>query len=197
MKYQGKTGFPPTQAELRDHFGFRSLNSVRNHLVLIEKKGYIRLNFGKARGIKLLRLPAPVVQRETVSIPLIGQIAAGQPLLAEQNFEEFIPVSPSFFGGSGIFAIHVVGDSMIGAGILDGDIAVIQRSDNVENGEIGAVLIDQEATLKRVYLLAKSLVLKSENPLFEDLTFEAEPDTLRILGRFRGILRSKTKRRPS
>jgi repressor LexA len=193
--WQMENGYPPTQAEIRDHFGFGSLNAVRSHLVLIEKKGYIRLNSGKARGIQLASLPAPVIRQRENLIPLLGRIAAGVPIWAEQNFEDHLPISPALFGGGELFALHVLGDSMTGAGIKNGDIAVIQRRDCVENGEIAAVLIDQEATLKRVYLSSESLVLKSENPAFEDLKYAAgKSDLIRILGRYQGIVRTGNNR---
>jgi len=193
--WQMENGYPPTQAEIRDHFGFCSLNAVRSHLVLIEKKGYVRLNCGKARGIQLVSSPASVIRRQENSIPLLGRISAGVPIWAEQNFEDHLPISPALFGGGELFALYVLGDSMTGAGIKNGDIAVIQRRDCVENGEIAAVLIDQEATLKRVYLSSESLVLKSENPAFEDLKYAASKnDLIRILGRYQGIVRTGNNR---
>ena len=193
--WQVKNGYPPTQEEIRDHFGFGSPNAVRSHLALIEKKGYIRLNCGKARGIQLASLPVPIFRQQENFIPLLGSIAAGVPIWAEQNFEDHLPIPPSLFGGGELFALHVFGDSMTGAGIRNGDIAVIQRRDSVENGEIAAVLIEQEVTLKRVYLSSESLVLKSANPAFEDLKYAAgKSDLIRILGRYRGIVRTGNNR---
>ena len=198
VEWQAANGYPPTQAEIREHFGFGSLNAVRGHLALIEKKGFIRLDCGKARGIQLAQPPAPVFRQQEDSIPLLGIIAAGLPIWAEQNVEGHLPIPPAFFGGGELFALRVLGDSMTGAGIRNGDIAVIQRRDCVENGEIAAVLIEQEATLKRVYLLSDSLVLKAENPAFEDLRYAKDKsDFIRILGRYRGIVRTGTDRRCS
>ena len=125
-------GYPPTQAEIRGHFKFSSLNAVRSHLVLIEKKGYVRLNYGKARGIHLIAQPNQVIRQQKGSIPLLGNIAAGLPIWAEQNFEDYLPISPEIFGGGELFALHVRGDSMTDAGIRNGDIAVIQRQNHVE-----------------------------------------------------------------
>lgn len=187
---QVRNGYPPTQAEICDHFGFHSLNAVRSHLMLIEKKGYIRLNCGKARGIHLSVLPEHLIRQQENSIPLLGNIAAGVPIWAEQNFERYLPIPPALFGRGELFALRVLGDSMIGAGIRNGDIAVIQRKDYVENGAIAAVLIEREATLKRVYLSSESLVLKSDNPVFKDLKYAAGSDFIRILGRYQGIIRS-------
>ncbi|KJR98692.1 MAG: hypothetical protein VR65_19445 [Desulfobulbaceae bacterium BRH_c16a] len=190
-EWQIKMGHPPTQAEIRDNFGFSSLNAVRGHLQLIEKKGYLHLNCGKARGIQLVSSPPTFSGQQENSIPILGTIAAGLPIWAEQNLEGSLPVPPALFGGGELFALHVLGDSMTGAGIKDGDIAVIKRSEFVANGEIAAVLIEQEATLKRVYLSSKSLVLKSENPFFEDLTYDIDKnDFVRIIGRYQGIIRT-------
>ncbi|MDD2944046.1 MAG: transcriptional repressor LexA [bacterium] len=193
--WQRKNGHPPTQAEISEHFGFGSLNAVRSHLLLIEKKGYLRLNSGKARGIQLVSLPASIRLQHENSIPILGSIAAGVPIWAEQNMEGFLPVPPTLFGCGELFALHVIGDSMTGAGINSGDLAVINKTDSVVNGEIAAVLIEQEATLKRVYLSSKSLVLKSENPDFSDLTYNlSKGDFVRILGRFKGIIRTTDNR---
>jgi repressor LexA len=189
-----KNGYPPTQAEIRSHFGFGSLNAVRNHLALIEKKGYLQLNFGKARGIQLASLPSKVSQQEN-GIPLLGSIAAGVPIWSEQNIETYLPIPSNLFGNGVIFALRVIGDSMAGVGIKNGDIALIEKTDRVANGEIAAVLVDNEATLKRVYVGPNSLVLKSENPAFKDLKYAASNhDIVRILGHYRGIIRTANNR---
>ena len=154
--WQMKKSYPPTQAEIRDHFGFGSQNAVRSHLALIERKGYIRLSLGKARGIKLIQIPN-LFSKEP-SIPLLGSIAAGVPLWEEQNFEDHLPISPALFGGGELFALKVIGESMIDAGIRNGDVAIIRRQDVVDNGEIAAVLIDHEATLKRVFQIGRAHV---------------------------------------
>ena len=161
-------GYPPTQAEIRDHFGFGSLNAVRSHLVLIEKKGYIRLDFGKApwNPVGVVTEHRPSGNR-TILYPYSGILRQEIPIWAEQNFEDDLPIPPTLFGGGELFALHVRGDSMTGAGIRNGDIAIIHRQDGVENGQKAAVLIEQEATLKRVYLSSNSLVLKADNPAFE------------------------------
>jgi repressor LexA len=140
--------------------------------------------------------PAPVFRQQENVIPLLGRIAAGRPIWAEQNIEDYLPIAPAFFGGGELFALRVLGESMTGAGIQNGDIAVIRRRDCVENGEIAAVLIEQEATLKRVYFSSDSLVLKAENPAFEELRFAKDKSELiRILGRYQGIVRTGTNRR--
>lgn len=191
-----ENGFPPSQAEIRDHFKFHSLNTVRNHLSLIEKKGYLRLLPGQARGIQLPVSRPTGNSRGESFIPLVGHIAAGTPILAEQNVEEQIPVSPSLFGNGEMFALTVVGDSMINAGILHGDRAVIRRQLRVENGEIAAVLIGEEATLKQVFLSSKGLRLRAENPEYEDMVFKPSGDQIpQILGLYKGVIRAQPGRR--
>ena len=191
--WQMKKSYPPTQAEIRDHFGFGSQNAVRSHLALIEKKGYIRLNWGKARGIELTQ-PSNIFSKEP-SIPLLGGIAAGVPLWVEQNFEDHLPISPALFGGGELFALKVIGESMIGEGIRNGDIAIIRRQDVVDDGEIAAVLIDQEATLKRVFLSSDLLILKSANASFKNLEYPMRGNNpIRILGRYMGIVRTGNNR---
>ena len=190
-----RNGHPPTQAEIGNHFGYRSITTVRTHLQLIERKGHIHLDGGKARGIRLVSLPAPAVQQQDNAIPILGRIAAGVPIWAEQNQEGSLPVSPAMFGGGELFALHVVGDSMTGIGINSGDLAVIKKIEHVENGEIAAVLVEQEATLKRVFLSSHMLVLKSENPAFGDLKYDLRKhDGVRIIGRYQGIIRTMNNR---
>jgi len=195
VAWQREEGYPPTQAEIRHNLEFRNINTVRGHLVLIEKKGYIHLNPGKARGIQLVRPPAQAFRQHEESIPLRGTIAAGVPIWAEENIGEYLPIPPAFFGGGELFALNVSGDSMIGAGIRNGDIAVIRKQDCVDDGEIAAVLIEQEATLKRVYSSPGLLVLKAENPAFEELRYtKGEIETILILGRYQGIIRTRNNR---
>ena len=191
--WQMKKSYPPTQAEIRDHFGFSSQNAVRSHLALIEKKGYIRLNWGKARGIKLIQSSS--ISSKESSIPLLGNIAARVPLWAEQNFEDHLPIAPALFGGGELFALKVIGESMIEAGIINGDVAIIRRQNVVDNGEIAAVLIDQEATLKRVFLSSDSLILKPENISFKNLEYPRNENyPIHILGRYMGIVRTENNR---
>jgi len=191
VSWKRDKGFPPSQAEIRDHFGFASLNAVRSHLTLIEKKGYVHLNAGKARGIQVAQPIVTEMPQSNERIPLLGSIAAGIPIWAEQNIENLLPIPPALFGGGKLFALHVVGDSMVQAGIMNGDVAIIRKQNSIENGEIGAVLIDQEATLKRIYLSSGALRLKAENPAFEDLIFDkANTESPRVIGLYQGIIRT-------
>jgi len=175
----------PTQREIAAEFGFASPNSVRTHLRLMEKKGMVSLLRGKARGLRL-----------TISmssgIPLVGKIAAGTPQEAIQTPEEFLPVPPEFFRGTDLFALRVKGDSMRDAAILHGDIAVINRQEDVADGDIAAVLLDEDATLKYFHRRRGSVVLRGANPTFSEIVIRAdEARTLRILGRYVGLVRKQ------
>jgi repressor LexA len=179
-----KRGIVPTQREIAERFGFASLNSVRSHLRLMEKKGMLSRLPGKARGLKLNCGNAS-------GIPLVGNIAAGDPQLAFQFPDEVVPVSHELFPGSELFALRVKGESMKDAGILPGDIAVMNRQDDVENGEIAAVLLDDETTLKYLHRRAGTLVLRGANPAFADIVVPNDGKrSIRVLGKYVGLIRN-------
>ena len=180
-----KRGSAPTQREIAEHFGFASLNSVRSHLRLMEKKGMLNRVPGKARGLKLKYRPA-------VGIPLVGHIAAGHPQIALQDPDEIVPVSPELFPGSELFALRVRGESMKNAGILPGDIAVMNRQSEVADGEIAAVLLDDEATLKYLYRPNGTIILRGANPAFPDIIIRADGQrSVQILGKYVGLIRNQ------
>lgn len=140
---------------------------------------------GKARGLELKKGPA-------MGIPLVGRIAAGNPGLASEDESEIVPVSPDLFPGSDLFALRVKGDSMKNDGILPGDIAVMARQNDVAEGEIAAVLLDDEATLKHVYRSGGKVVLRGANPRFQDIVIRnGAPGSVRILGRYVGLIRAQ------
>jgi repressor LexA len=176
-------GLTPSQREIAERFGFASQNAVRSHLRLMEKKGMLVRFPRKARGIKLKRKPAP-------GIPLLGQIAAGRPLTAIQEADDVLPISPGFFQGSELFALRVRGESMRDAGILPGDIAILNCQPDVSDGEIAAVLLDDEATLKYLHREAETVILRGANPEFQDIVLQSDTTRpMRILGRYVGLIR--------
>ena len=185
------SGSAPSQEEVAAHFGYRSLNTVRQHLRLMERKGLVRLHHGKARGIQILRpeIVTPA-ERTNPGVPLLGRIAAGQPIWAEENIEEHLDLSASFGDPDRLFALRVRGESMTGAGILDGDVAVLEKCHAVENGEIAAVRLGDEATLKRVFRRSDRVVLRAANPAFPEIVVNRDSgERLSIEGRFVGLLR--------
>lgn len=178
-------GIMPSQREIADRFGFASLNSVRSHLRLMEKKGILIRLPGKARGLKLkCRTPE--------GIPLLGHITAGNPAMAFQETDEVVPVPPDLFSGSDLFALRVRGDSMKDAGILPGDIAVINRQKDADDGEIVAVLIEEDATLKYVYRRSGVVILRGANPAFPDIEIRTNAAlSFEILGKYVGLIRQQ------
>jgi len=177
-----RRGVMPTQREIANRFQFASVNSVRSHIRLMERKGMLAREPGKARSLRLIVA--------ATGIPLLGRIAAGSPLEAIQDVEEFLPVSPSMFRGGELFALRVKGDSMRDVGILPGDIAVVNRQQDVADGEIAAVLLEDDATLKFVYRRTRAVVLRGANSSFRDIVISRDDaQSLRILGKYVGLIR--------
>ena len=188
MDEQERTGSSPTVREIASHFGYKSPNNASQHLRLIERKGYIRRLPGRARGVEVL------VQREgsgtdnTVEVPLVGTIAAGAPLLATENIDCTIALDRGLFRGHDMFSLHVKGDSMKNIGILTGDIAVIQQQQAVDDGEVAAVIVEGEATLKRLSIEGSKVVLRAENEDFDDIVITSDRD-VQVVGKLVGVMR--------
>lgn len=185
---QQRFGAIPTVREIADHFGFSSPNAAAQHLRLIEKKGYIRLLKGRARGIVV-----PAVSDESDArikrAPLVGAVAAGRPITALENIEGYVALDRDLFTGQDVFALRVRGDSMIGVGIHDGDLAVVRKQPEVEEGQIAVVLIDDEATLKRFLRKNGKVVLRAENPDYDDIVTDPKSNAVEIVGKVIGIMR--------
>ncbi len=147
--YMKKNKLPPTYEEIADNFGYKSKNAVESHLQALQRKGVIQRIQKKARGI-LLSEDADE-ERKKYLIPIVGTIAAGEPILAEQNISEYLDMYKIFYTDSEIFALNVKGDSMINAGIFNGDLVVVKKQPVLEDGEIGVAIIDDEATVKRIF----------------------------------------------
>ena len=186
---QRTSGFAPSVQEIAGHFGFKSQNSVRQHLRLIEKKGFIKRERGLSRALTVTDRSGAGIA--SIRVPIMGRIAAGRPILAAEERDSAIELPESLFRGSELFALRVHGDSMSGIGILDGDLAVLDSVPEVRNGAIGGVQIEDEATLKRIYRNRQGLVLKSENPSFPEIVIR-KPDSrqIRVIGALIGILRT-------
>jgi repressor LexA len=188
-EHSAATGSAPTLQEIRQHFGFKSLNAAREHLRLLERKRYLARRPGHARGIQLNN--SIVAPPEIIRVPLIGRIAAGPPSEAIENVESEIPLPRALWSGDNLFALRVRGDSMVGAGIFDGDIAVVNAQSEIADGKIAAVVIDQDTTLKRVFRGPRGVRLHAENPNYSDLIFDHSAGrVLRIAGVLVGTLRS-------
>lgn len=178
-------GYPPTVREIGEAVGLTSSSSVHAQLANLERRGLLHKDPTKPRA---MALESPRV--EGVAVPLLGRIAAGAPVLAEQHIEDYLTVPMGFVDGADHFALRVAGDSMIGAGILDGDVVVVRRQDEAEDGDVIAALLpgpaEDEATVKRLRLARGKATLVPENPALEP--FEMDPQG-RILGKVVAVLR--------
>ena len=183
--YASKTGYPPTVREIGKAVGLHSSSTVHAHLANLEKVGLLRRDPTKPRAIELLVDRAKRVIRNP-GLPLVGEVAAGEPVLAEENIEEYLEL-PSVIGGEeGDYILKVKGDSMKDAGILEGDYVVVQQSDSARNGEIVVALIEEEATVKRFYREKDRVRLQPANKAYKPIrTRDAK-----VLGRVVGVFRS-------
>ncbi|MBE3589417.1 MAG: transcriptional repressor LexA [Firmicutes bacterium] len=181
-------GYPPSVREIGEAVGLSSSSTVHGHLARLEEKGYLRRDPSKPRAIEVLdtpEAPAPAPAPRVVPVPVVGRVAAGTPILAEENVEDVFPLPEDWVRGGEIFMLEVRGDSMIEAGILDGDRVIVRRQDTAENGDIVVALIGDEATVKRYYREADHIRLQPENSRMEPIrTREAT-----IIGRVIGLVR--------
>ncbi|MCL2282011.1 MAG: transcriptional repressor LexA [Fibromonadales bacterium] len=178
---------PPTIREIGDEFGIKSTNGVRDALMVLDSKGYIKKASNQARGISLLYSSASAAN--TMHLPIIGRIAAGTPILAEQNIEDTLILDKSMFPrNSEVFALRVQGDSMAGDGILSGDIAVIRAQENAERGQIIAALVDGDATLKHYHPSGNKIELRASNPKYLPITV-CSGENFSIAGILAGVIR--------
>lgn len=181
--YAQEHGYPPTFREIGEHFGF-GWPASRQHLKAIERKGFIRMTPSTSRGIEILGGPGPSLGR---MIPVVGKVRAGQPILAYQDIDSHIFVDATLFPAEDAFSLKVTGDSMIEAGIYNGDYVVIKPQQTIRSGEIGIVLIGEEATVKRVFMDNSQVTLKPENSTMEPVTYKAEE--VSIMGKVLGVIR--------
>jgi repressor LexA len=178
-------GMPPTIREIGDEFQITAKGAY-DHLKAIEKKGFIKTHKNQSRAIELTRNDAlDSLPSQAMTIPVLGRVAAGMPILAEENVESYIPVPDRLAKKPGTFALKVVGDSMIEAGINDGDLAIIQKKDTARNGEIVVALLEDEATLKVFYKEADHIRLEPRNPKLKPIKTKKAI----VMGKLIGILR--------
>ena len=186
-----RDGYPPTVREIGDAVGLSSPASVHMQLATLEAKGYIRRGSAKRRALEVVVKVAESPGSATVDplaprfLPLLGRVAAGEPLLAEQNIEETVEVPDYLSGDVESFVLRVKGTSMVGAGILDGDLVVVRCQESAENGEVVVALLDDEATLKRFFREKDHVRLQPENPAMEPI-ITRDPH---IIGKVTGVMR--------
>ena len=175
--------FPPTIREIAEEFHI-SIKGSYDHIKALEKKHYIRRNPNKSRAIEILD-NRQIQETRVKKIPILGTVAAGKPLFSEENFSGDIEFPSDFFGNGKHFALHVKGDSMKDAGILDGDVAVILHQETAENGEIIIAQVEDAITLKRLYVEKNRIKLKAENPAYPPIYTQ----NARILGKLACVVR--------
>ena len=188
--FAAENGYPPTVREIGAHFGFVP-RSVFDHLKALARKGYVRRRSSKSRCLEVLEGDGKGRRAaHTRSLPLVGRVAAGRPLLAVENVEGAVTVSRDWVGeGDEAFALRVEGDSMIGAHILPGDTVIVRRQESAVPGEIVVALVGDEATVKRFARSGRKIVLKPENPAVSPLVFQEGDRRLKIRGKVVGVLR--------
>ena len=180
-----KKGYPPTVREICEAVHLKSTSSVHSHLETLEKNGYIRRDPTKSRTIEIIDDNFNLSRREVVNIPLIGQVAAGQPLLAVENVAEYFPVPAEYMPNGETFMLKVKGDSMVNMGIYDGDQIIVKKQNTASNGEVIVALVDDSATVKRFYKENGHIRLQPENDFMDPIIV----DDCEILGKVIGLIR--------
>jgi len=183
-----KDNSPPTQREIAGHFGLAQ-NAVYQLVNYLKKKGYLENTTGH-RGLRLSKAYLDKIRR-TEGIPLVGRVAAGEPILAEQNIEGYIDLKKLFNPSDGSFLLKVVGDSMVDEGIMNGDYVMVKPTPTIENGQIGVVLLDDEATVKRIYVQKDKIALKPANQAasYKTKYVKRGDKTIRIIGKVTGCFK--------
>ncbi len=186
-RYSAKYGYPPTVRDIGKAVGLASSSTVHAHLANLERIGLLRRDPSKPRAIELLdKAAAGVRNLVRPGLPLVGQVAAGQPVLAEENIEDYVQTPPCAGGDDGEYLLRVRGDSMRDAGILQGDVVVVRSQDVAHDGEIVVALVGEEATVKRFFREFDHVRLQPENPSMEPIRSR----DVRILGKVVGLMRS-------
>lgn len=198
------TGFPPTRAEIATELGFRSANAAEEHLQALARKGAIEISPGTSRGIRLretgadsslgrasaqqMALPHPALMQ--LSLPLIGRVAAGSPILAQEHVEATYNVDPSLFSAKPDYLLKVRGLSMRDAGILDGDLLAVKKADSAKQGQIVVARLGDDVTVKRYWKSGSVIELLPENPEFEPIRVESDSNDFALEGLAVGLLRA-------
>jgi repressor LexA len=179
------TGMPPTRAEIAEALGFRSVNAAEEHLRALERKGAVELLPGTSRGIRLKD-----AIREQIGLPLVGKVAAGEPILAEEHIEARYQIDPAIFDAEPHFLLRVQGMSMRDAGILDGDLVAVHRSSEIRNRQIIVARLEDEVTVKRYRQEGHQVWLMPENPDFDPIQVNLREEPMTIEGVVVGVVRN-------
>lgn len=180
-----KKGYPPAVREICEAVHLKSTSSVHSHLETLEKNGYIRRDPTKPRTIEIIDDEFNLARREVVNVPMLGTVAAGQPILASENIEDYFPIPVSMLPNADVFMLKVKGESMINAGILDGDRVVVRMQNTADNGDMVVALLDDSSTVKTYYREDGYYRLQPENDTMDPIIV----DEVQILGKVIGVFR--------
>ena len=180
-----KKGYPPAVREICEAVHLKSTSSVHSHLSTLEEKGFIRRDPTKPRTIEILDDTFNFNRREMTNVPVVGAVAAGQPLLAEQNIEDYFPIPVELHPNADTFMLRVKGDSMINAGILDGDQIIVEQTPSAQNGDIVVALLEDSATVKRFYREDGHYRLQPENDYMDPIIVDHVDIQGKVIGLFR------------
>ncbi|MER3460486.1 MAG: repressor LexA, partial [candidate division GAL15 bacterium] len=169
IEYTRRRGYPPSVRDIGNALHLTSSSTVHSHLSALEKKGYLRRDPSKPRAIEVLKDPTSLPHKRVVSLPVVGRVTAGAPILAEQNIEDSFTLPEDFVGSGECFLLRVRGDSMVGVGIYDGDYLVVRKQSHAQDGDIVVARIGEEATVKRFYREGDRIRLQPENPTMEPI----------------------------
>jgi len=181
-----KRGYPPSVREICDAVKLKSTSSVHSHLATLEKNGYIRRDPAKPRAIEIVDDEYGVVRREMVNVPVVGTVAAGTPILAEQNIENYFPIPSEYMPNKQSFMLRVKGDSMINIGINNNDLVLVEQGPTAQNGDVVVALIEDSATVKTFYKEKGHVRLQPENDTMDPIIVDGD---LNILGKVFGVFR--------
>ena len=182
-----KKGYPPSVREIGAAVGLSSSSSVHSNLEALEKKGYIRKSPNKSRTIEVVDEDFSYKKNNTVNIPLLGEVAAGQPIFAQENISDYFPVPAQLLPKADAFMLTVHGDSMINAGIYDGDCIIVAKQTSAQDGDIGVVLLEDSATVKTFYKEKEFIRLQPENDTMEPILVKEAVILGKVAGLFRKI----------
>lgn len=177
-----KTGFPPTRAEIAEELGFRSPNAAEEHLKALARKGAIEMMPGASRGIK-------IVEDQQLGLPIIGRVAAGEPILAQEHVEDYCEIPANWFKPGADFLLEVHGESMINIGILDGDLIAVHKTETARNGQVVVARVEDEVTVKRYQKNRNKVTLFAENDDFNPIEVNLKETNFAIEGLYVGVIR--------
>ena len=180
LRFLDREDRPPTVRELGGLLG-RHPKTVYQHILALERKGYLERRRGRIRV-------APELRRGS-RVPIVGRVAAGKPVLAVENIEDYLDLGTMFSPQQGLFVLTVHGDSMVGAHICDGDYVIVRQQPTIENGQIGVAVVNDEATVKRIWVSGRRVRLEADNPAYPTMEFDAASSNVRIVGKVIGVIR--------